>query len=141
MILSWEFLPVSDLREAIAAIVRLVETAGALIIFVGAVWAFASFVAALVRGQWGRDFNRIRLTLGRFLVLGLEFQLAGDVLRTAVAPSFTEIGQLAAIAAIRTALNYFLNREIAQERAELLRDAREGEQQDAGRGPDRRKAP
>ncbi|MDK1349083.1 DUF1622 domain-containing protein [Streptomyces sp. 378] len=61
---------------------------------------------------------RIRLTLGRFLPLGLEFQLAGDVLRTAVAPSFTEIGQLAAIAAIRTALNFFLGREIAQERAE-----------------------
>lgn len=70
------------------------------------------------RGQLA-GFNRIRLSLGRFLVLGLEFQLAGDVLRTAVAPSFTEIGQLAAIAAMRTALNYFFGREIAQERAEI----------------------
>ncbi|MEU1889591.1 DUF1622 domain-containing protein [Streptomyces pristinaespiralis] len=93
---------------------RLVETAGALIIFVGAVWAFARFVVTVQRGGGrGERFNRIRLTLGRFLVLGLEFQLAGDVLRTAVAPSFTEIGQLAAIAGIRTALNYFLGREIA----------------------------
>ncbi len=63
----------------------------------------------------------IRLSLGRFLALGLEFQLAGDVLRTAIAPSFTEIGQLASIAAIRTALNYFLAREIANERAEIER--------------------
>lgn len=47
------------------------------------------------------------------------------MLRTAVAPSFTEIGQLAAIAAIRTALNYFLGREIAQERVEI----------DGGKGP------
>ncbi|MEW5528445.1 DUF1622 domain-containing protein [Streptomyces virginiae] len=62
---------------------------------------------------------------GRFLVLGLEFQLAGDVLRTAVAPSFTEIGQLAAIAAIRTILNFFLTREIAQERAEIEGDRKE----------------
>ncbi|MEU3254875.1 DUF1622 domain-containing protein [Streptomyces sp. NPDC006997] len=123
MILSVELLPESDLRDAIGVLVRLVETAGALIIFVGAVWAFARFTATLARdrGQT-HGFNRIRLTLGRFLALGLEFQLAGDVLRTAVAPSFTEIGQLAAIAAIRTALNFFLGREIAQERAELAGD-------------------
>ena len=57
----------------------------------------------------------MRLSLARFLVLGLEFQLAADVLRTAISPSFDEIGKLAAIAAIRTLLNYFLNREIAQE--------------------------
>ncbi|GAB2899365.1 hypothetical protein GCM10027074_77560 [Streptomyces deserti] len=120
MTVSVELLPESGLREAIGVLVRVVETAGALIIFIGAVWAFARFVAALLRGRGeASGFNRIRLTLGRFLALGLEFQLAGDVLRTAVAPSFTEIGQLAAIAAIRTALNFFLRREIAQERAEV----------------------
>jgi uncharacterized membrane protein len=124
MILSWEVLPESDLRDAIGVLVRVVETAGSLIIFVGAAWTFVRFIAALVRGRgYTKGFNSIRLTLGRFLVLGLEFQLAGDVLRTAVAPGFTEIGQLAAIAAIRTALNYFLGREIAHERAELERDA------------------
>ncbi|MCC3650952.1 MULTISPECIES: DUF1622 domain-containing protein [Streptomyces] len=122
MILSVELLPESWLRDAVGLLVRLVEAAGALIIFIGAVWAFARFLTALVRaGGRARGFNRIRLTLGRFLALGLEFQLAGDVLRTAVAPSFTEIGQLAAIAAIRTALNFFLAREIAHERAELER--------------------
>lgn len=122
MIVSVELLPESALREAIGLLVRLVESAGALIIFIGAAWAFVQFVKAGLRGR-GRvaGFNRIRLSLGRFLVLGLEFQLAGDVLRTAVAPSFTEIGQLAAIAAIRTALNYFLGREIAQESAEIAR--------------------
>jgi hypothetical protein len=55
-------------------------------------------------------FVPVRLTLGRFLALGLEFQPASDVLRTAVAPSFRELGQLAGI---RTALNYFLAREQA----------------------------
>lgn len=120
MTFSAELLPEADLREAIGVLVRVVETAGALIIFVGAVWAFARFAAALVRGRGqATGFNGIRLTLGRFLALGLEFQLAGDVLRTAIAPSFTEIGQLAAIAAIRTALNFFLGREIAKERAEV----------------------
>lgn len=115
-----EVLPESTLHDVIGLLVRLVETAGALIIFIGAAWAFAQFVRAGVRRRGKEaEFSRIRLSLGRFLVLGLEFQLAGDVLRTAVAPSFAEIGQLAAIAAIRTALNYFLGREIAQERAEI----------------------
>jgi uncharacterized membrane protein len=54
----------------------------------------------------------IRLRLGRWLALALEFLLAADILRTAVAPSWSEIGQLAAIAAIRTALNYVLQQEI-----------------------------
>ena len=64
-------------------------------------------------------FNQVRLDVGRFLALGLEFQLASDLLRTAVAPSFEEIGKLAAVAAIRTALNFFLRREIREERDEI----------------------
>lgn len=142
MILSWEVLPESGLREAIGVLVRVVETAGALIIFVGAAWAFARFLVAVVRGRGhGKGFHRIRLKLGRFLVLGLEFQLAGDVLRTAVAPSFTEIGQLAAIAAIRTALNYILGREIAHERAEIERETEGEPHQHTGAGSGGRKAP
>ncbi len=54
----------------------------------------------------------VRLKLGRWLALALEFELAADILRTAVAPTWSEIGQLAAIAALRTALNFFLQREI-----------------------------
>ncbi|MGI4766621.1 MAG: DUF1622 domain-containing protein [Janthinobacterium lividum] len=54
----------------------------------------------------------VRLKLGRWLAVALEFELAADILRTAVAPTWTEIGQLAAIAVLRTALNYFLQQEI-----------------------------
>jgi uncharacterized membrane protein len=54
----------------------------------------------------------IRLSLGRWLALALEFELAADILRTAVAPTWTEIGQLGAIIILRTALNYFLQNEI-----------------------------
>jgi uncharacterized membrane protein len=64
--------------------------------------------------------EEVRLRLGRWLALALEFELGADILRTAVAPTWSEIGQLAAIAAIRTALNYFLQQEIdkaAQRRA------------------------
>jgi uncharacterized membrane protein len=122
--------PLSVLRDVVDLLVWIVEGAGALIIFVGAVWAFLRFVVSGFRRPRSpqgvepgphRDYNRIRLGLGRFLALGLEFQLAGDILRTAVAPTFTEIGQLAAIAAIRTALNYFLGKEIDHERSVIER--------------------
>ncbi len=117
--LPQDLLDQEQLRAWVDLLVRLVEAAGALIIFLGAAIAFVRFVAALVRRGDERRFTRVRLAFGRYLVLGLEFQLASDVLSTAVAPTYEEIGQLAAIAAIRTALNYFLGKEIARERAEI----------------------
>ena len=50
--------------------------------------------------------------LGAWLVLGLEFELAADVVRTVIAPTWAELGELAAIAVIRTFLNYFLERDL-----------------------------
>ena len=107
------------LRGAVGLLVRIVEMAAVVIIFSGAAVAFARFAFFATRGMRGQSFVNVRLDLGRYLTLGLEFQLASDLLRTAVAPSFREIGQLAAVAAIRTALNYFLAREIREEREEV----------------------
>jgi uncharacterized membrane protein len=108
-----------SLSSAVDLMVRFVEAAGAIVIFVGAVVAFAGFVVAAVRDRSADRFVHVRLTLGQFLALGLEFQLASDILRTAIAPTLREIGELAAVAAIRTALNFFLAREIKEERTEL----------------------
>jgi uncharacterized membrane protein len=47
-----------------------------------------------------------------WLVLGLEFELGADVIRTAISPTWSDIGQLGAIATIRTVLNYFLEKEV-----------------------------
>jgi uncharacterized membrane protein len=111
--------------EYVDLLVRLIEGAGALIIFVGCVVAAVRFVqAAVVRGPSGAS-SASGSGLGRYLALGLEFQLASDILSTAIAPTFEEIGKLAAIAAIRTALNYFLNKEIDEERAEVERERAE----------------
>ena len=105
-----------DLADVVDFFVQVVEAVGAAIIFAGAVSAFAQFVRVAFRREGMAPFAQVRLDLGRFLVLGLEFQLAADILRTAVAPNFTSLAQLAAIAAIRTALNFFLGREIKEER-------------------------
>jgi uncharacterized membrane protein len=101
------------LRAAVFLLVRLVEASGAIVIFVGALVGFVRFVFAALQRR-PELFTPVRLGLGRFLALGLEFQLASDLLRTAVAPTFDEIGKLAAVAAIRTALNFFLARELRE---------------------------
>lgn len=122
MITALEVLPEQSLRDIVDVLVRLVEAAGALVIFTGALIAAIRFVVIGLRTRSAEAFVPVRLGLGRFLELGLEFQLASDVLRTAIAPSFREIGQLAAVAAIRTALNYFLGKEIREEREQLARE-------------------
>ena len=109
-----------NLEDVVNVLVQVVEAAGAAIIFVGAVIAFVRFLLAAFRREGMDPFAQVRLDLGRFLVLGLEFQLAADILRTAVAPSFAELAQLATVAAIRTALNFFLGLEIKEE-TELVR--------------------
>ncbi len=92
-----------------------IETTGAIIIGIGVAISVFEFVRSLVPPQM-ESYNRICLTLARYLALALEFQLGADILSTAVAPSWDQIGKLGAIAVIRTALNYFLTREMQEER-------------------------
>ena len=73
------------------------------------------YVLTLV-GFKGYTNNEIRLYLGRYLALGLEFQLGADILSTAVAPTLDDVILLGAVAAIRTVLNYFLSQELERER-------------------------
>jgi uncharacterized membrane protein len=98
-----------------------VELIGAVLIGVGAVLAVARLLRVFRRPTIG-GYEKTRLIMARFLSLGLEFQLAADILASAVSPSWTQIGKLGAIAAIRTGLNYFLAREIDEEK-EAIDDA------------------
>jgi uncharacterized membrane protein len=107
------------LKDTFDLLVLVVEACGAIVIIIGALWTFARFVWVGLRERNAAACSRIRVSLGRFLALGLEFQLASDILRTAVAPGFRELGQLAVVATIRTALNYFLAKEIAEERRQM----------------------
>ncbi len=92
---------------------RFVEAASALVIGIATLRAFWGYIVDVVRGQAKAvPKEEIRLSLGRTLALALEFQLAADILKTAVAPTWQDVELLAAIAAIRTALNYFLEKEL-----------------------------
>jgi uncharacterized membrane protein len=92
-----------------------VEVTGACTIGIGSAISLFRFAKALITQQ-ETDFNAIRLTLARYLALALEFQLGADILSTAVAPSWQEIGKLGAIAVIRTGLNFFLSKEMQEEK-------------------------
>jgi len=89
-----------------------VEAVAAMVIAYGTIEALVRLAPILVgRGSVGQRRN-VRIQFGVCLLLGLEFELAADIIRTAIAPSWTDIGQLASIAVIRTALNYFLEADI-----------------------------
>lgn len=94
-----------------------VEAIGAAIIGIGVLATTYRYVLTLVGVRDYTD-SEIRLYLGRYLVLGLEFQLGADILSTAVAPTLDDVILLGAIATIRTALNFFLSQELARERQE-----------------------
>jgi uncharacterized membrane protein len=103
-----------EFLEAMAERVALgLELLSVLVIAVGGVEA-----AVRSLGPWltrrSTHGNRREAWLGfaRWLLIGLEFMLAADIVRTAIAPTFEQIGQLAAIAVIRTFLNYFLERDL-----------------------------
>lgn len=92
-----------------------IELLGAFILAVGVVVAVYEFVLVLFDSS-EKNFNRVRLSFARYLLLALEFQLAADIISTAIAPGWEQIGQLAAVAVIRTFLNYFLSLEMKHER-------------------------
>lgn len=96
------------------------EIAAAAFVAIGGLIALAHLVRALaVPG--GIRFTPVRLQFAKYLSLALEFQLAADILGTTIAPTWEQIGKLGAIAVARTGLNYFLSREMREER-EMIAD-------------------
>ena len=91
------------------------EIAAAVVIGGAIVRGSISYIRQLFLRKQPLDSTEvIRLQLGRVLALGLEFTVASDILRTAVAPTRQDILNLGAIVLLRTLLNYFLEREIQQ---------------------------
>ena len=97
----------------------IVEATAAFWIVVGVVWAIVNIFSAHIHNHTER-FHSVRLRFSRYLSLALEFQLAADLLSTAIAPTFEELGRLAIIAVIRTALNFFLSKEMKEEQHEVI---------------------
>jgi len=124
----------AQVREYVEWLRLLIEALGALVIAAGTVVVVVALVRHLVSARGG-SFIPIRLSFARYLTLALELQLAADILSTSVAPTWDRIGKLAAIAVIRTALNFFLSKELRDEStAEARAPAGPAPAREAGRG-------
>jgi uncharacterized membrane protein len=86
-------------------------------LFIGTVQVFINGLRFMLAPSADNHQRRlVWLQFSRWLIAGLSMQLAADILETAIAPSWKDIGQLAAIAVIRTFLNYFLERDMGEMR-------------------------
>ena len=95
-----------------------VEAIGAAIIGIGVLLTTFRYTLSLLELRKYSN-SEIRLHLGSYLALGLDFQLGANILGTAVSPTFEEVQLLAAIVLIRTVLNCFLSKELERERREV----------------------
>jgi uncharacterized membrane protein len=94
-------------------IALLLEATSILLISFGALEALLRILSPLIRRVNADGVRRAAwLGLARWLVLGLEFMLAADIVRTVIEPDWAGLGQLAATAVIRTFLNFFLERDL-----------------------------
>jgi uncharacterized membrane protein len=85
-------------------------------IVVGTVEAFVGGLRLMVSSPSGHERRDVWLRYARWLVAGLTFQLAADIVETSITTSWDAVGRLAAVAVIRTFLNYFLERDLAETR-------------------------
>ena len=97
--------------------VLIIDAMALLVTVVGTIEMSCCCMSAVIfPSATGRELRDGYLRYARWLVSGLMFQLAADIIETASAPSWDDIGRLAAIAVIRTFLNYFLERDILEAR-------------------------
>jgi uncharacterized membrane protein len=103
-------------HDVINALGFSLNIAGALIVLWGILLSLTAFI-------WKEIFDRkrvlklnetIRLKLGSYLVLALEFFIAGDIVKTVITPTWESLGMLGAIVVIRTILSFFLARDLAK---------------------------
>jgi uncharacterized membrane protein len=90
------------------------EIISAAVIAVALIKLVLNYFESFTKKKTGLFAMQARVTFGSAVAVSLELLLGADVLATAVAPSWDDIGKLAAIAVLRTALNYFLERELKQ---------------------------
>jgi uncharacterized membrane protein len=95
--------------------VTLIHAMAFLVVAFGTVQAFVRSVFAMWNpSRKGHHFQAAYIQYARWLVAGLTFQLGADIIETAFSPSWDEIGRLAAISVIRTFVNFFLERDLAE---------------------------
>jgi len=91
---------------------NVVEILAGFVIAVTLIQFLIRYLLNFARPGLEQNNQAIRIQVGSSTAIALELLLAADILATAIAPTWDDIGKLAAIATLRTALNYFLEREL-----------------------------
>jgi uncharacterized membrane protein len=99
------------LRTVIGYVIPIVEGCGALVIVLEVARTIVQYLILFVR-RTEISTRPLRIRLGQAMVMGLEFQVAADILRTATAPTWNDILLLAALIALRTVLNFLMELEL-----------------------------
>jgi len=91
-----------------------IDVVAILVVTIGTLEAVAAAVRMAFKGWSDTARREVWLNYARWLAAGLTCQLAGDIVHTAVTPTWDDLGRLAAIAVIRTFLTFFLERDIKE---------------------------
>jgi len=105
------------LTEATKASIVLIDGMALLIVLAGTVEAVVSGMRVFLRPDNGHERRAVWLRYARWLVAALTFQLAADILETSITTDWDSLARVGAIAAIRTFLNYFLDRDVEEIRS------------------------
>lgn len=91
-----------------------IDILGVVVMVLGLLFALGRYILRTSKGDRGLgSYRSLRSDTGRSILLGLEFLVAGDIIRTvATSPTFTQVGILAAIVAIRSFLSFTLELEV-----------------------------
>jgi len=92
----------------------IIDALALVIIVIGTIEAFINGLRLMFRVSTGRQQRSVWLNYSRWLVAGLTFQLAADIIETSITTEWEAIGRIATVAVIRTFLNYFLERDLTE---------------------------
>jgi uncharacterized membrane protein len=95
-----------------------IDAVALLVIIVATFWAIVGMVRLIIGKPTAHERREVWLRYARWLIVGLTFQLAADIIETSITTDWEAIARVAAIAVIRTMLNYFLEKDFNEVRAE-----------------------
>lgn len=111
---SWLMTPVTPALENIASVIDLIGIAIVLLGFVRALFSFVRNEISRFRSNVGAGcMHEVRIDLGTYILVGIEFMIASDIINTVLKRTLEDLVFVSALVAIRTAISYFLGKEVA----------------------------
>lgn len=101
-----------DYRIIVEGVALFLSSFGAAVIIFGGIWAIIKVLSGI--GRRNLDYNAVRIDFTSQIMMGLEFFIAGDLIKSILKPSLDEVIILGIIVAIRTVVGYSLNQELKQ---------------------------